>query len=190
MLQMAVYILIPRLSSRYSCNICLHFIKRGRYKRVTDKIRYCTEGLREWVCIHHKKWKNMKCVLFTGYFLGKGIKTLWFGPGYYFIGWILMRQGWLITGSCRDAGHQYGKLNPWAVGSSELASESESNFVTTEKKTSCDFALWKVHTFEPCLIYSIYICILITTCSVLVCWWAFLIFLFKRSEDFNSLSRK
>lgn len=147
MLQMAVYILIPRLSSKYSCNIFLHFIERGRFKRVMDKIGYCIEGLREWVCIHHKKWRNMKCVLFTGYLLGKGIKTLWFGPGYCFIGWVLMRQGWLITGSCRDAGHQYGKLNPWAVGSSELASESESNFVTTEKKTSCDFALWKVHTF-------------------------------------------
>jgi len=47
------------------------------------------------------------------------------------------------TKAFKDAGHQYGKLNPWAVGSSELASESESNFVTTEKKTSCDFALWK-----------------------------------------------
>ncbi|KAH8942530.1 hypothetical protein BDL97_14G105600, partial [Sphagnum fallax] len=37
----------------------------------------------------------------------------------------------------------YGKLNPWAVGSSELASESESNFETREKRSSCDFALWK-----------------------------------------------
>jgi cysteinyl-tRNA synthetase len=44
----------------------------------------------------------------------------------------------------RVAGHTYGKLNPWAVGSSELASESESNLETTEKRSSCDFALWKV----------------------------------------------
>lgn len=48
------------------------------------------------------------------------------------------------TKAFRDAGHTYGKLNPWAVGSSELASESESNFETTEKRSSCDFALWKV----------------------------------------------
>jgi cysteinyl-tRNA synthetase len=47
------------------------------------------------------------------------------------------------TKAFRDAGHTYGKLNPWAVGSSELASESESNFETTEKRSSCDFALWK-----------------------------------------------
>ena len=134
MLQMAVSILIPRLSSRYSCNIF--------YISLREVVT------REWICIHHKKWRNMKCLLYTGYILGKGIKTVGFGPVYFFFGWVLMRQGWLITGSCRDAGHQYGKLNPWAVGSSELASESESNFVTTEKKTSCDFALWKVNTFE------------------------------------------
>jgi cysteinyl-tRNA synthetase len=48
---------------------------------------------------------------------------------------------------CREGGHQYGKLNPAAVGSSLLASESESNFETSEKRTSCDFALWKVSPF-------------------------------------------
>ncbi|KAL2621236.1 hypothetical protein R1flu_001441 [Riccia fluitans] len=42
-----------------------------------------------------------------------------------------------------DAGHTYGKLNPWAVGSAGLASESEANFETTEKKNKSDFALWK-----------------------------------------------
>ncbi|XP_024384144.1 uncharacterized protein [Physcomitrium patens] len=47
------------------------------------------------------------------------------------------------TKAFREAGHQYGKLNPAAVGSSLLASESESNFETSEKRTSCDFALWK-----------------------------------------------
>ncbi|CAK9205088.1 unnamed protein product [Sphagnum troendelagicum] len=47
------------------------------------------------------------------------------------------------TKAFRDAGHTYGKLNPWAVGSSQLASESESNFETREKRSSCDFALWK-----------------------------------------------
>eukprot|EP00252_Welwitschia_mirabilis_P006576 TRINITY_DN17457_c0_g1_i2.p1 TRINITY_DN17457_c0_g1~~TRINITY_DN17457_c0_g1_i2.p1 ORF type:complete len:660 (-),score=170.15 TRINITY_DN17457_c0_g1_i2:30-2009(-) len=47
------------------------------------------------------------------------------------------------TKAFQDAGHAYGKLNPWAVGSSELASESESNFDNSEKKSSADFALWK-----------------------------------------------
>ncbi|XP_024396066.1 uncharacterized protein [Physcomitrium patens] len=47
------------------------------------------------------------------------------------------------TRAFREAGHRYGKLNPAAVGSSMLASESESNFDTSEKRTSCDFALWK-----------------------------------------------
>jgi cysteinyl-tRNA synthetase len=44
----------------------------------------------------------------------------------------------------RDAGHTYGKLQPWAVGSLGLASESESDFLTKEKKNNIDFALWKV----------------------------------------------
>eukprot|EP01018_Ginkgo_biloba_P030275 Gb_21433 [translate_table: standard] len=47
------------------------------------------------------------------------------------------------TRTFQDAGHTYGKLNPWAVGSSELASESESNFDSREKRNNCDFALWK-----------------------------------------------
>ncbi|KAG0560270.1 hypothetical protein M758_10G162400 [Ceratodon purpureus] len=47
------------------------------------------------------------------------------------------------TKAFKEGGHQYGKLNPAAVGSSLLASESESNFETSEKRTSCDFALWK-----------------------------------------------
>eukprot|EP00249_Psilotum_nudum_P022104 c28374_g1_i1 orf=1074-3446(-) len=42
-----------------------------------------------------------------------------------------------------DAGYTYGKLNPWAVGSAGLASESELNFQTKDKRNSCDFALWK-----------------------------------------------
>jgi cysteinyl-tRNA synthetase len=59
------------------------------------------------------------------------------------------------TKAFRDAGHTYGKLNPWAVGSSELASESESNFETTEKRSSCDFALWKVCSLNLfCLKFS------------------------------------
>lgn len=36
-----------------------------------------------------------------------------------------------------------GKLKPWAVGSASLASEGESNFETSEKKSPADFALWK-----------------------------------------------
>lgn len=47
------------------------------------------------------------------------------------------------TRTFQEAGHIYGKLNPWAVGSSELASESESNFDSREKQNNCDFALWK-----------------------------------------------
>ncbi|GLJ54030.1 hypothetical protein SUGI_1156210 [Cryptomeria japonica] len=47
------------------------------------------------------------------------------------------------TRNFQEAGHTYAKLNPWAVGSSELASESESNFDSREKHNSCDFALWK-----------------------------------------------
>lgn len=34
----------------------------------------------------------------------------------------------------RKAGHTYGKLKPWAVGSAELAAEGESNFTTREKR--------------------------------------------------------
>jgi len=43
----------------------------------------------------------------------------------------------------RRAGHTYGKLAPWAVGSSILASESEANFQTSAKRNARDFALWK-----------------------------------------------
>lgn len=48
-----------------------------------------------------------------------------------------------------DAGHTYGKLNPWAVGSAGLASESEANFESREKKNGSDFALWKVSVSCP-----------------------------------------
>jgi cysteinyl-tRNA synthetase len=55
----------------------------------------------------------------------------------------------------RDAGHTYGKLQPWAVGSLGLASESESDFLTKEKKNNIDFALWKVlHILFDELIYG------------------------------------
>lgn len=54
------------------------------------------------------------------------------------------------TKAFMDAGHTYGKLNPWAVGSLGLASESESDFQTKEKKNNIDFALWKASkTGEP-----------------------------------------
>ncbi|XP_024533365.1 cysteine--tRNA ligase, cytoplasmic [Selaginella moellendorffii] len=39
--------------------------------------------------------------------------------------------------------HTYGKLNPAAVGCVGLASESETNFKTRNKKNNNDFALWK-----------------------------------------------
>ena len=43
----------------------------------------------------------------------------------------------------RRVGHTYGKLAPWAVGSSILAAESEVNFQTSAKRNARDFALWK-----------------------------------------------
>ncbi|KAH7300830.1 hypothetical protein KP509_24G080700 [Ceratopteris richardii] len=47
------------------------------------------------------------------------------------------------TKAFMDAGHTYGKLNPSAVGSMGLSSESESDFLTKDKKNNIDFALWK-----------------------------------------------
>lgn len=47
------------------------------------------------------------------------------------------------TQAYREAGHTYGKLKPWAVGSASLAAEGESNFETSEKRHPADFALWK-----------------------------------------------
>eukprot|EP00798_Chlamydomonas_sp_ICE-L_P002666 gene2666-biopygen8694 len=47
------------------------------------------------------------------------------------------------TTNSRACGHTYGKLKPWAVGSSALAAEGESNFETSEKRSNTDFALWK-----------------------------------------------
>lgn len=47
------------------------------------------------------------------------------------------------TTSFQGAGHSYGKLNPGAVGNARLASESEQDFETKEKRNQCDFALWK-----------------------------------------------
>ena len=44
---------------------------------------------------------------------------------------------------CRRIGHRYGKLAPWAVGSSILAAEGEANFATSAKRNPRDFALWK-----------------------------------------------
>jgi cysteinyl-tRNA synthetase len=37
----------------------------------------------------------------------------------------------------------YGKCKPASVGNATLASESEANFETNEKRSSQDFALWK-----------------------------------------------
>eukprot|EP00798_Chlamydomonas_sp_ICE-L_P006478 gene6478-biopygen1653 len=54
------------------------------------------------------------------------------------------------TTNFRACGHTYGKLKPWAVGSSALAAEGESNFETSEKRSNTDFALWKASkTGEP-----------------------------------------
>ena len=43
--------------------------------------------------------------------------------------------------ACRAAGHIYGKLNPWAVGSAALAGEAVES--GGEKRHPTDFALWK-----------------------------------------------
>ncbi|KAF6262603.1 tRNA synthetases class I (C) catalytic domain-containing protein [Scenedesmus sp. NREL 46B-D3] len=43
----------------------------------------------------------------------------------------------------REAGHVYGKCKPSSVGNATLASESEANFETSEKRSQQDFALWK-----------------------------------------------
>jgi cysteinyl-tRNA synthetase len=48
-----------------------------------------------------------------------------------------------ISMSCREAGHVYGKCKPSSVGNATLASESEANFETSEKRSQQDFALWK-----------------------------------------------
>ena len=52
--------------------------------------------------------------------------------------------------SISTAGHTYGKLCPWSVGSAELAAESEADFVSSEKKSKNDFALWKVRNGRRC----------------------------------------
>jgi len=45
---------------------------------------------------------------------------------------------------CRDAGHVYGKLNPWAVGSAALAADDpDTRQGNGEKRHPTDFALWK-----------------------------------------------
>lgn len=47
------------------------------------------------------------------------------------------------TTKFRDAGHTYGKNNPAAVGCAAIASESEANFESGDKRCPQDFALWK-----------------------------------------------
>ena len=53
------------------------------------------------------------------------------------------RSVYFDVAAFRRAGHTYGKLKPWAVGSAELACEGESDFGTAEKRGPQDFALWK-----------------------------------------------
>ena len=46
--------------------------------------------------------------------------------------------------ACREAGHTYGKLNPWAVGSAALAADDpDTRQGVGEKRHPTDFALWK-----------------------------------------------
>ena len=52
------------------------------------------------------------------------------------------RQRKLVV--CREAGHTYGKLNPWAVGSAALAADDpDTRQGIGEKRHPTDFALWK-----------------------------------------------
>ena len=45
---------------------------------------------------------------------------------------------------CREAGHVYGKLNPWSVGSAVLAADDpDTKQGNGEKRHPSDFALWK-----------------------------------------------
>lgn len=45
---------------------------------------------------------------------------------------------------CREGGHVYGKLNPWAVGSAALAADDpDTRQGNGEKRHQTDFALWK-----------------------------------------------
>eukprot|EP00892_Ulva_mutabilis_P004454 jgi/Ulvmu1/2380/UM130_0013.1 len=53
------------------------------------------------------------------------------------------RSVYFDVAAFRKAGHRYGKLEPWKVGSAALAAEGESNFGTREKRSDQDFALWK-----------------------------------------------
>lgn len=46
--------------------------------------------------------------------------------------------------ACREAGHVYGKLNPWSVGSAALAADDpDTKQGNGEKRHPSDFALWK-----------------------------------------------
>ncbi|KAL3152254.1 hypothetical protein ABBQ32_001333 [Trebouxia sp. C0010 RCD-2024] len=48
------------------------------------------------------------------------------------------------TQAFREAGHTYGKLNPWAVGSAALAADDpDTRQGNGEKRHPTDFALWK-----------------------------------------------
>lgn len=61
------------------------------------------------------------------------------------LGYVSNGSVYFSTQAYQEAGHRYGKLRPWAVGSSALASEGEvgGDFATTEKRHPNDFALWK-----------------------------------------------
>ncbi|KAK9817180.1 hypothetical protein WJX72_010713 [[Myrmecia] bisecta] len=47
------------------------------------------------------------------------------------------------TASFSSHDHIYGKLCPWKVGCGALAADGETNFDTSEKRLTADFALWK-----------------------------------------------
>lgn len=61
------------------------------------------------------------------------------------LGYVSNGSVYFSTQAYQEAGHRYGKLRPWAVGSSTLASEGEvgGDFATMEKRHPNDFALWK-----------------------------------------------
>ena len=49
----------------------------------------------------------------------------------------------MLPADCRDAGHVYGKLNPWSVGSALAADDPDTKQGSGDKRHAGDFALWK-----------------------------------------------
>lgn len=60
------------------------------------------------------------------------------------------RSVYFDVSAFRNAGHVYGKLEPWKVGTAELASEGESNFAAREKRSD-QVHKWAVLYTSTCI---------------------------------------